>query len=86
MEEKQSIDIQPLLTVKEVASWLNISASLVYQLADSGKLPVHRVGNGKGAIRFAANDITAYLTACRNQVTPKSSPTPKVRLQHIKLN
>jgi excisionase family DNA binding protein len=54
-----------LLTVKEVARRLRVSASLVYQLVDSGKLGCHRIGNGRGAIRIRPEDVTSYLQACR---------------------
>ena len=75
-----------LLTVADVAEWLSISCSLVYQLVESGKLPVHRIGNGRGAIRFQAADIEAYLNDCRSQhipVQPKRKLRPQ--LKHIKL-
>ena len=54
-----------LMTVKEVARRLRVSASLVYQLVDSGKLGCHRIGNGRGAIRICPEDVTNYLQACR---------------------
>ncbi len=34
-----------LMTVKEVARRLRVSASLVYQLVDCGRLGCHRIGN-----------------------------------------
>ena len=76
-----------LLTVPEVAEWLRISTSLVYQLADAGKLPVHRIGNGRGTIRFRPEDIEAYLDACRTENCPPATPRKlRPKLKHIKLD
>lgn len=74
-----------LLTVIEVSDWLSVSASLVYQLVDSGKLPVYRIGNGRGAIRFRPEDIESYLAACRSEkAQPASQPKVRPRLKHIR--
>lgn len=40
-----------MLTVKQVAAQLTISATRVYQSIASGKLACHRIGIGRGAIR-----------------------------------
>ncbi|MCA9034543.1 MAG: helix-turn-helix domain-containing protein [Planctomycetaceae bacterium] len=82
-QEKQ----ERLLTVAEVAEWLSVSNSLVYQIVDSGKLPVYRIGNGRGAIRFRPDDIEDYLASCRSEKTV-SQPSQKLRprLKHIRLN
>ena len=74
-----------LLTVKDVAARLNVSSSLVYQIVEGGKLPVHRIGNGRGSIRFRSEDIEAYVDECRVE---KQAPAPRQRrprLKHIKL-
>ena len=55
-----------LMTVKEVARRLRVSASLVYQLIDSGRLGCHRIGNGRGAIRIRREDMDEYLNQCRH--------------------
>lgn len=83
--DKSTRKPQPLLTVADVAEWLNVSPSLVYQLVDSGKLPVVRVGNGRGAIRFQTSDVEAYLAASRVQrVKPQAKPR-RGPLKHLKL-
>lgn len=76
---------QALLTVAEVAKWLSISSSLVYQLVDSGRLPVVRIGNGRGAIRFQPGDIADYIESCRSQAEPIKTPIIRPRLKHLKL-
>ena len=76
-----------LLTVTEVAEWLSVSNSLVCQIVDSGKLPVYRIGNGRGAIRFRPEDVEDYLASCRSEKTvPKPSRKLRPRLKHIRLN
>ncbi len=74
-----------LLTVSDVAQWLSVSPSLVYQLVDAGKLIVYRVGNGRGAIRFRPDDVEAYLASCRQgKLQPQCESTIRLRLKHIR--
>ncbi|TWT96515.1 helix-turn-helix transcriptional regulator [Neorhodopirellula pilleata] len=75
-----------LLTVADVAKWLCVSSSLIYQLVEAGKIPVLRIGNGRGAIRFRSEDIQSYLDECRSQQIPVQ-PQRKTRpqLKHIQL-
>ena len=76
----------PLLTVREVAEILRVSASLVYQLVESRKLASHRIGRGNGAIRISAADVEDYLTQCRNERQEEDTPKPsRPRLKHLKL-
>lgn len=75
-----------LLTVCDVADWLNISGSLVYQLVESRKLPVCRIGNGRGAIRFRPEDIENYIASCVDSRQPVKVPVPaRTRLKHVKV-
>ncbi len=76
-----------LLTVKDVAQRLNVSQSCIYQLVETGKIPNHRIGVGRGAIRFTEDDITEYLQKVREQAGSGGSPRPVARrkLKHIKL-
>lgn len=76
---------QPLMTVTDVAARLKVSPSLVYQMVESGKLVVYRIGNGRGAIRFRPEDIEAYLESCRiEKIAPPARKT-RPRLKHIHL-
>jgi excisionase family DNA binding protein len=76
-----------LLTVAEVAQWLSVSSSLVYQLVESGKLPIYRIGNGRGAIRFRPEDIEAYLDGCRiENCQPQSKRKLRPQLKHIRFD
>ncbi|MBI1311744.1 helix-turn-helix domain-containing protein [bacterium] len=76
-----------LLTVKDVAQRLNVSQSCIYQLVETGKIPHHRIGVGRGAIRFTEDDITEYLQNAREQPASGGSPRPLTRpkLKHIRL-
>lgn len=75
-----------LLTVKEVATALSVSKSLVYQLVDRGELPYVPVGTSK-AYRFDPDDIVAFIRGRKVQNEGGKLPkqTPRPRLKHIKL-
>lgn len=51
-----------MLTVKQVAQRLAVSAKSVYAAISRGELAAYRVA---GAIRIAPADLDAYLTRCR---------------------
>lgn len=76
----------PPMTLGDVAKWLNVSGSLVYQLVEAKKIPVCRIGNGRGAIRFRPADIEAYITSCVDHRMPIKAPSPsRARLKHVKV-
>jgi excisionase family DNA binding protein len=62
-----------MLSVKQAAARLGVSASLVYELVASGTLPCYRLGkrHRRGTIRFAEADLQAFLARCR--VAPEAS-------------
>lgn len=72
-----------LLTVREVAEVLRVSGSLVYQLIEQHRLPVHRVGNGRGSLRVSEVDLAAYIDACREGSLPPTQPQRRVRLNNL---
>jgi excisionase family DNA binding protein len=53
-----------MLTVKQAAERLCVSPSTVYNLVHSGQLHCHRIGLGRGRIRFTETQVEAYLQAC----------------------
>ena len=59
-----------MLTVKEVASELGMSATCVYQLVGTGKLVSHRFGIGRGAIRICESDLAAFVDECKKEKRP----------------
>lgn len=76
-----------LLTVKDVAQRLNVSQSCIYQLVETGKIPHHRIGVGRGAIRFTEDDLADYLQNARELAKHggTQSPSGRPKLKHIKL-
>lgn len=49
-----------LLTVRELARYLQLNEKTVYEWVGEGRLPCIRLGN---RIRFAPNDITRWLAS-----------------------
>jgi excisionase family DNA binding protein len=54
-----------MLTVKQLAERLNISADKVYGLVGAGKIEHHKIG---GAIRITEAQLAAYLESTRQPV------------------
>ena len=81
------VNTPPAMTVRDVADWLRISPSLVYQLVEQGKLIVYRIGTGRCGIRFRRQDVDAYLDECRSEKSPPTQPRKqRPRLKHIRVN
>ncbi len=59
MQAGSDVAVGPLLTVKEAAERLKVSAATVYALCEGGKLAFTRVSTH--AIRIAEADLVAYL-------------------------
>ncbi len=51
------MDVEPLWTAKDVATFLRVSRSWVYHRAEAGELPVLRIG---ALVRFDPSAIKAY--------------------------
>ena len=71
-----------LLTVSDAAERLSVSVSCIYQLVEKRKLSHHRLGLGRGTIRFSESDLEAFLQAAH--VEPQRLTTA-VGLKHIRL-
>ncbi len=54
--------VRSLLTLEEVAGMLRVSKTTVYRLVERREIPCWRVGR---SLRFAHEDLTAYLRARR---------------------
>lgn len=88
MNEDDDFESLSLLTVKEAATLLRISSSLVYGLIESGRLPASRLGKGRGAIRIKKSDVAAYVEENRIQKPSEAAsvrPRRREKLKHIKL-
>lgn len=53
---------QPLLTAKDVMSYLRIGRTTLYHLTKAGEIPFYKVG---GELRFKQNDLDHYLERMR---------------------
>ena len=78
-------DTHRLLTVRDVARQLNVSAACVYALVEQRQIPHVRIGSGRGVIRFRPGDVDAYLAERHVDRDERSPRPPSVRLKHIKL-
>ena len=75
-----------LLTVREVARRLNVSASCVYQLISQGEIRCHRIGVGRGAIRVSPDELEIYLKYCQCERVPlQVLPSGGRKLKHLHL-
>lgn len=54
-----------LLRVREAAEELAVSAKVVYRLCESGDIPHHRIGVGRGSIRIRREDLDVFIDDCR---------------------
>lgn len=52
----------PLLTVREVAEWLRMKPSTIYDWAAAGRLPCLRL---RGRLRFLRGDVARWIEAHR---------------------
>lgn len=50
-----------LMTVREVAQYLQVSTRTVYRYIAQGKLPTYSIGNSTGTVRIARSDLHALL-------------------------
>ena len=78
---------RPLLfTVEQAAEQLQVSKSMIYALVDGGKLACHRIGMGRGTIRFSEDDLKLYLDSIRHGTwEPKPKVKRRSKLKHIQL-
>ena len=60
---EEILELERMLSVREVAKRLSVSTATVYKLCDDGKLPHTRVSN---AIRLRPEDVAAFVEARRN--------------------
>jgi excisionase family DNA binding protein len=67
-----------MLTAAAAATWLGVSAKLIYKLFRSGELAGVKIA---GAMRIHRESVTAYLSAHSNKkpAPPQPTPAPKRR-------
>lgn len=62
-----------MLTVKQVAARLNVSAACVYGLAERGILVGYKIGVGRGTWRFNEEDVSSFLAAVRSPAADEAA-------------
>jgi excisionase family DNA binding protein len=74
-----------MLTVKQVAERLNVSAATVYNLVVGGKLACHKIGVRRGTVRVSESQLADYLAATeqKKQRGAKPQKPAPVKLKHL---
>jgi excisionase family DNA binding protein len=67
---------QPLLTADDIAAWLAVPRSSVYEYARRARRPLPAVRIGRH-LRFLRSDVADWIAAQRDAVEPP--PPPRVR-------
>jgi excisionase family DNA binding protein len=68
MQEEQE---KKLLTIVEVAAYLNIKQKTLYLKVESGEIPHYRIGR---LIRFRLEEVDTWLMGCRSENRPAIKP------------
>jgi excisionase family DNA binding protein len=68
-----------MYTVNEIAGKLHVSVSTVYNAVESGELPHHRFGRGRGTIRVSEEQLEQFL----GRTKVEARPSTVVRLRDI---
>ena len=50
-----------MMSVKELAKALSVSAKTIYALCDEGAIPYYRIGKGRGTLRFELAEVKKAL-------------------------
>jgi excisionase family DNA binding protein len=78
--------VSDLLKAKQAGARIGLSARTVYALAKAGKLACYRVGGKDSAVRFAPEDLDAYLTSCRSPVTTPAAGSTSLTARYPELD
>ncbi len=63
-----------MLTVKQVAERLGVSASLVYELCARGRIRHSRIGFGRGTIRITEEALAEFLKGAEAETAVSALP------------
>lgn len=58
-----------MMSVKELAKALGVSAKTVYALCDQDAIPYYRIGTGRGTLRFEIDEVKHAL---------REEPAPRI--------
>jgi excisionase family DNA binding protein len=75
------IQVEPVVTAREVAEILGVSSDTVLDWWEAGRLPGFKYGGDSSPVRFRVSEILAWLEAHRRGPQPHSferyeRPTP----------
>jgi excisionase family DNA binding protein len=68
-----------LLTAKQAAEYLSLSAGTVYELCRAKKIRHHRMGVDGGTIRIPQDACEEYLLDCTQEPQAESPPLPQLK-------
>lgn len=71
-----------MLTVKQAAEKIGVSAGLVYGLCAAGKIRHERFGLGRGTIRIPDEAMDEFRQSCVQTGAERLAPLP---LKHLKM-
>lgn len=54
--------MKKMLSVKELATLLSVSAKTIYGMCDKNAIPYLRIGSGRGTLRFDLEEVKKALT------------------------
>ncbi len=74
---------EPLYKIEEVARRLNVSVSTLYRMVSRSRIEHHRVGCGRGSLRFSETQIRSYLDRVEMRQPPPTAA--RVKLKHLRL-
>ncbi len=57
-----------MLSVKELAKALSVSAKTIYGLCDENAIPYYRIGKGRGTLRFDLDEVKNALQAVQEDM------------------
>ena len=69
-----------MISVKELANLLGVSAKTVYTMADKEVIPSYRIGCGRGTLRFDFEEVKRTL---KHQGPQQVEPLPKPAGKHL---
>jgi excisionase family DNA binding protein len=65
-----------LLNVKEIAEFLNVKPSTLYQWAELGQIPCFKLN---GCLRFDIEDIMNWIKSCKKESESSYNPLIQTR-------
>lgn len=70
-----------MLSVKELAKELGVSAKTVYALVERDEIPYYRIGLGRGTLRFEVEEVKHRLKA--KSLSGKTVPLKRPNTRHL---